>query len=100
MPIFIDERSIYIREHSRGAYRVVSFSLANFLIYVPVCFVIALAFTSVSYFMVDFPPTGFAFQVLIYFMTALQGHAYATAVSGIAPDPITVRAISRALSDS
>ena len=52
LPIFMEERSIYTREHSRGAYRVLSYSLANFLIYVPVCIMMAVVFTAISYFMV------------------------------------------------
>lgn len=53
LPIFLEERSIYTREHSRGAYRVISYMLCNFLIYVPVCLVMSVAFTSISYFMVS-----------------------------------------------
>jgi len=53
LPIFLEERSIYTREHSRGAYRVMSYMLCNFLIYIPVCLVMSVAFTSISYFMVS-----------------------------------------------
>lgn len=53
LPIFMEERSIYTREHSRGAYRVLSYSLTNFLIYLPVCLTLAVVFTSISYFMVS-----------------------------------------------
>lgn len=61
LPIFMEERSIYTREHSRGAYRVLSYSLTNFLIYLPVCLTLSVVFTSISYFMVRrvlcvFPP--------------------------------------------
>lgn len=90
LPIFLEERSIYTREHSRGAYRVVSYALCNFLIYVPVCIIMSVAFTSVSYFMIDLPPEGFGFQILAIFMVLLEGNAFATMVSGFAPDPITV----------
>lgn len=48
----MEERSIYTREHSRGAYRVMSYLLCNFLIYLPVCLVMSVAFTAISYFMV------------------------------------------------
>ncbi|CAN0213729.1 unnamed protein product, partial [Hapterophycus canaliculatus] len=89
LPIFLEERSIYTREHSRGAYRVLSYSLCNFLIYIPVCLFMSVVFTSISYFMIDLPPTGFAFQVLSIFMVLLEGNAFATFVSGVAPDPLT-----------
>lgn len=52
LPIFMEERSIYTREHSRGAYRVMSYALTNFLIYLPVCLSLAVVFTAISYFMV------------------------------------------------
>lgn len=91
LPIFLQEQSIYTREHSRGAYRVISYSLTNFLIYLPVCLAMSVAFTGISYFMIDLPPTGFGLQVLAIFMTLLEGNAFATCVSGYAPDPLTVR---------
>lgn len=193
----MEERSIYTREHSRGAYRVLSYSLTNFLIYLPVCIALAVVFTSISYFMVrrrgllspcmcprlpvgktpsslavsklcvltctavyhgafvlpssmrfsgcgsvcvppeplqhtpqtaytltddiytrafsssgstllacasfgcpflapppkkkiDLPPGGFPFQILAIFMVLLEGNAFATFVSAMAPDPLTV----------
>lgn len=91
LPIFLEERSIYTREHSRGAYRVLSYSLCNFIIYLPVCLTMSVVFTAISYFMIDLPPTGFVFQILATFMVLLEGNAFATAVSAIAPDPLTVR---------
>ena len=91
LPIFLEERSIYTREHSRGAYRVFSYSLCNFLIYIPVCLAMSVMFTAISYFMIDLPPSGFGFQVLAMFFVLLEGNAFATMVSGIAPDPLTVR---------
>ena len=91
LPIFLEERSIYTREHSRGAYRVASYSLCNFLIYIPVCLAMSVMFTAISYFMIDLPPSGFAFQIMAIFFVLLEGNAFATMVSGIAPDPLTVR---------
>jgi len=40
---------------------------------------------------IDLPPGGFAYQILAIFMTLLEGNAFATFVSGLAPDPLTVR---------
>lgn len=91
LPIFLQEQSIYTREHSRGAYRVISYSMTNFLIYVPVFALMAISFTAISYFMIDLPPAGFGVQVLAIFMVLLEGNAFATFVSGFAPDPLTVR---------
>ncbi|CAM9604466.1 unnamed protein product [Ectocarpus sp. 4 AP-2014] len=97
LPIFMEERSIYTREHSRGAYRVISYLLCNFLIYLPVCLVMSVAFTAISYFMIDLPPAGFPFQILAIFMTLLEGNAFATFVSGSAPDPLTGNGLGTAL---
>lgn len=90
LPIFLQEQSIYTREHSRGAYRVISYSLANFLIYIPVFAAMSVVFTSISYFMIDLPPSGFGFQIMAIFFVLLSSNAFATFVSGIAPDPLTV----------
>eukprot|EP00903_Cladosiphon_okamuranus_P012160 g11407.t1 len=97
LPIFMEERSIYTREHSRGAYRVLSYSLTNFLIYLPVCIALAVVFTAISYFMIDLPPGGFGFQILAMFMVLLQGNAFATFVSAMAPDPLTGNGLGTAL---
>ncbi|CAM9249928.1 unnamed protein product, partial [Laminaria digitata] len=97
LPIFLEERSIYTREHSRGAYRVFSYSLCNFLIYIPVCLAMSVMFTAISYFMIDLPPSGFAFQILAMFFVLLEGNAFATMVSGIAPDPLTGNGAGTAL---
>eukprot|EP00752_Nemacystus_decipiens_P008144 g7283.t1 len=97
LPIFMEERSIYTREHSRGAYRVLSYSLTNFLIYLPVCIVLSVVFTSISYFMIDLPPEGFGFQILAIFMVLLEGNAFATFVSATAPDPLTGNGLGTAL---
>lgn len=43
------------------------------------------------FFQIDLPPAGFPFQILAIFMTLLEGNAFATFVSGSAPDPLTVR---------
>ncbi|CAN0352553.1 unnamed protein product [Pylaiella littoralis] len=97
LPIFLEERSIYTREHSRGAYRVISYAMCNFFIFIPVFLAMAVAFTGISYFMIDLPPSGFAFQVLAMFMVILEGNAFATFVSGFAPDPLTGNGLGTAL---
>ncbi|CAN0229893.1 unnamed protein product [Ascophyllum nodosum] len=97
LPIFLEERSIYTREHSRGAYRNTSYALTNFLIYLPVCLVMSLFFTAISYFMIDLPPVGFPFQILAIFMVLLEGNAFATAVSGVVPDALTGNGAGTAL---
>lgn len=97
LPIFLQEQSIYTREHSRGAYRVGSYCLANFLIYVPISVMMSVVFTAVSYFMIDLPPEGFGVQTLAIFFTLLEGNAFATCVSGFAPDPLTGNGMGTAL---
>lgn len=93
LPIFHEERAIYTREHSRGAYRVLSYSLTNFLVYIPVCAVMSVVFTCISYFMIALPADGLWFQILAIFFVLLEGNAFATCVSAFAPDPLTVRGL-------
>ena len=61
LPIFIEERKIYIRETSRGAYRTVSYVLADAIVWLPFLFILGLIFASVVYFMVGLAPTVAAF---------------------------------------
>ena len=61
LPIFIEERKIYIRETSRGAYRTASYVVADALVWLPFLFALGLVFSAVAYFMVGLAPTAAAF---------------------------------------
>ncbi|CAN0193997.1 unnamed protein product [Discosporangium mesarthrocarpum] len=93
----MNERLIFMREYSRGAYRAVSYSVANMLIYIPVFLILSVVFLIVSYFMVGLPSNGFGFYVFVVFMVLVQGSAFATFISGIAPDPLTGNGMGTAL---
>ncbi|CAN0059832.1 unnamed protein product, partial [Phaeothamnion confervicola] len=52
LPLFLGEKTIFMREHSRGAYRVGTYVFANFVVYLPFFFIVAVVFNAVSYFLV------------------------------------------------
>ena len=49
LPALIEEKLIFDRERSNGAYRVISFVVANTLVSLPFVFMIAVLFTAVAY---------------------------------------------------
>jgi len=99
MPIFLNERTIFTRESSRGAYRTSSYVISGTLIFFPVTFFLAIMFTTVSWFMVDLPSDAniFFFQVLAILSTAFLGNCFATMISGIVPDALAGNAMGTAM---
>ena len=61
LPIFLEERQIYIRETSRGAYRTASYVLGGALIQLPFIFVLSCIFSLITYFLVGLVPDVAAF---------------------------------------
>ena len=75
LPIFLDERQIYLRETSRGAYRTSSYVLASAIIFLPFLFLLAVVYTCVSYFMVGLvlqPAAFFTFVCAMFLMLAVS----------------------------
>uniref|UniRef100_A0A6S9KQH8 ABC transporter domain-containing protein n=1 Tax=Heterosigma akashiwo TaxID=2829 RepID=A0A6S9KQH8_HETAK len=99
MPIFLNERDIFTRENSRGAYRSISYVLAGTLVFIPVTFILGLVFTSVSWFMVGLPNDAnlFFFQVLTLLVTCFLGNCFCTLISGIVPDALTGNSMGTAM---
>ena len=91
LPIFLNEREIFQREFSRGAYRGISYALASTFVYFPFLFAIAITFTSISYWLVGFPNDVniYFFQVLMSFVALIVGHSFSTMISVLTPDPMT-----------
>lgn len=88
LPIFLRERHIYIRESSRGAYRTFSFVLAQAIVMLPFQLLIAVIFSSISYFMVGLVAKASAFFtfVLISFLSLSVANSFVTFVASVMPD--------------
>lgn len=88
LPIFLDERQIYIRESSRGAYRTSSYVLANAVVFVPFLFALALIFGTISYFMVGLTKEagGFFMFITVLFLTLAVANSYVIFWGGFVPN--------------
>lgn len=75
LPVFLEERLIFVRETSRGAYRTSAFVVAQQLVYAPFFLLLAVAFCAISYFMVGMaagtePFLFFVFSVWLVLLVA------------------------------
>ncbi|KAL2644237.1 hypothetical protein R1flu_011824 [Riccia fluitans] len=90
LPVFIQERYIFLRETSHNAYRKSSYVLANALIYIPFQAILALVFSTIIWWAVGLAGgfSGFSFLVLITWASFWTGNSFVTFISGIAPSVI------------
>lgn len=99
LPVFLNERQIFIRETSRGAYRVSAYVLSQALVILPFLFVLAMIFSCVSYFMVGLAKDAGAFFsfVFILFLTLAVANAFVAFMASFVPDMTAGNALSSAL---
>ncbi|CAI5485244.1 unnamed protein product [Closterium sp. Naga37s-1] len=99
LPIFLDERQIYIRETSRGAYRTGSYVLAGALVFLPFLFLLSLLFSCVAYFMVGLAATATAFFrfVATVFLTLAVGNSFVVFFAAFVPNYITGNTVVTAI---
>ncbi|XP_024401889.1 ABC transporter G family member 10 [Physcomitrium patens] len=88
LPIFLAERQIYIRESSRGAYRTLTFVIAQAVVMIPFQLIIALVFSSISYFMVGLVSNVWAFFTFVFvtFLTLCVANSFVAFVASMVPD--------------
>lgn len=99
LPVFLNERQIFIRETSRGAYRVSAYVMAQALVILPFMFCLAVLFASISYFMVGLVKEAgaFFFFILILFLTLAVANAFVAFVASFVPDMTAGNALSSAI---
>jgi len=90
LPIFLAEREIFQREFSRGAYRALSYTIANTIITLPFLLVLSCTYNLVTFWLVNIhnSPDTFFFQVLIVFTVLVAGSSFATMFSVLVPNPM------------
>lgn len=90
LPIFIQEREIFQREYSRGAYRASSFALATFLVYIPFYIIIAAVYSVITFFLVGLPASAgqFFYHAFCIFTVVVTGSTFATMISTLVPNPM------------
>jgi len=90
LPIFLQERFIFMRETSHNAYRKSSYVLANAIVYIPFLGVLSLAFAVTTFWGVGLSGGvhGFLFFFLIIWASFWSGNSFATFLSAIIPNVI------------
>ncbi|CAM6030712.1 unnamed protein product [Sphagnum balticum] len=88
LPVFLQERYIFMRETGHNTYRMSSYVLANALIYVPFLAVLAMSFVLTVWWAVGLAGggSGFLFFFLIVWGSFWAGNSFVTLLSGVMPN--------------
>ncbi|KAG6557622.1 hypothetical protein Mapa_000903 [Marchantia paleacea] len=88
MGIFLEERQIFIRETSRGAYRAATYVISGAIVIIPFLMILAVVFSAISYWLVGFvaEPGPFFFFTLTVFLVLLVANSFVSFVSGLVPN--------------
>ncbi|XP_042481642.1 ABC transporter G family member 23 [Macadamia integrifolia] len=91
LPIYLQERSVLMKEASRGAYRISSYLIANTIIFLPFLLAVAVLFSVPVYWLVGLNPTfsAFAFFILIVWLIVLMASSLVLFLSAVSPDFIS-----------
>ncbi|XP_030931473.1 ABC transporter G family member 6-like [Quercus lobata] len=87
LPVFLQERYIFMRETAYNAYRRSSYVLSHSFVSIPSLIFLALAFSATTFWAVglDGGLSGFLFYFLIIFASFWAGNSFVTFLSGIVP---------------
>ncbi|KAJ8543020.1 hypothetical protein K7X08_005543 [Anisodus acutangulus] len=88
LPIFLQERAIFMRETSRGAYRVSSYIVANTFVFLPFLLMVALLYTVPVYWLVGLRRNmdGFLYFVMVVWMVLLMSNSFTACFSALVPN--------------
>ncbi|XP_052156538.1 ABC transporter G family member 16-like [Oryza glaberrima] len=87
LPVFVQERHIYLRETAHNAYRRLSYVVANTAVAFPPLVVLSLAFAATTFFAVGLSGGGasFAFFALTVLASFWAGSGFVTFLSAVVP---------------
>ncbi|XP_057766433.1 ABC transporter G family member 10-like [Salvia miltiorrhiza] len=88
LPIFLQERRIFMRETVRGAYRVSSYVAANTLVFVPFLMAVAVLYSGPAYWLVGLRSDagGFLYFALVVWLVVLMSNSFTACCSALVPD--------------
>lgn len=88
LPIFLQERRIFLRETVRGAYRVSSYVIANTLVFAPFLLMVGLLYSTPAYWLVGLRPDldGFLYFALVVWMVVLMSNSFTACCSALVPN--------------
>ncbi|KAG2616053.1 ABC transporter G family member 16-like [Panicum virgatum] len=87
LPVFVQERHIYLRETAHNAYRRISYVLANAVVAFPPLVLLSLAFALITFWAVGLAggASSFLFFVLIILASFWAGSGFVTFLSAVVP---------------
>ncbi|KAL2331369.1 hypothetical protein Fmac_018950 [Flemingia macrophylla] len=88
LPIFLEERRTFIRETSRGAYRVSSYVLANTLVFIPFLLLVGVLYSTPVYWLVGLRKgiDGFLYFSLVVWLVLLMSNSLVACFSALVPN--------------
>ncbi|AES91713.1 putative pigment precursor permease, P-loop containing nucleoside triphosphate hydrolase [Medicago truncatula] len=91
LPIYLQERTVLMKEASRGAYRISSYLIANTFVFLPFLFVVSLLFAVPVYWIVGLNPslTAFTFFTFVVWLIVLMASSLVLFLSSVSPDFIS-----------
>jgi ABC-type multidrug transport system permease subunit len=87
VPAFLEDRAVYVKEKANGLYGATAFMISNFIIGLPYLFLIAVTFSTISYWLIGLQPTGQAFLTWIMwlFLDLVAAESLVVLVSSLIP---------------
>lgn len=91
LPIYLQERTVLMKEASRGAYRISSYLIANTFVFLPFLFVVSLLFAVPVYWIVGLNPSlsAFTFFTFVVCLIVLMASSLVLFLSSVSPDFIS-----------
>lgn len=88
LPIFLQERRIFMRETLRGAYRVSSYVVANTIVFFPFLLMVGLLYSAPAYWLVGLrrDVDGFLYFALVVWMVVLMSNSFTAFCSALVPN--------------
>ncbi|KAI3457385.1 hypothetical protein Pfo_014048 [Paulownia fortunei] len=88
LPIFLQERRIFMRETLRGAYRVSSYVIANTVVFFPFLLLVGLLYSTPAYWLVGLRRDidGFLYFALVVWMVVLMSNSFTACCSALVPN--------------
>ncbi|KAF9517565.1 hypothetical protein BS47DRAFT_1389827 [Hydnum rufescens UP504] len=87
VPLYLEERAVFIRESNNGLYGAGVYTIANTVVFVPYIFFCALLYSGIGYWAIGLKYNGWAFCrfVLFLFLAVYAAEAQALAVAAVIP---------------
>ncbi|RCI08587.1 hypothetical protein L249_4694 [Ophiocordyceps polyrhachis-furcata BCC 54312] len=88
VPAFLEDHSVFVKDHGNGLYGAAELVLSNFLVGVPYLFAISMVFSCTAYWLSNFQPNAMAFftWVLWLFLDLLAAESLVVLVSCLIPN--------------